>query len=1222
MSNSMYSQFINKYSLSKTLRFELIPQGKTLEHIEKKGLISEDVAMAEDYDKIKKIIDEYHKAFIDKALSNVHLSSVNDYVEAYNNAQREPDKLEKCAEASRKEIVSFLEGPKEYNNLFGEKLITEILPEFKKDSPDDLDLIEKFRKFTTYFKGFHENRKNMYTAEAKSTAIAYRLIDQNLPKFIDNYNVLTKALKYDDISKGIKSIEIDLSELLFGLSVDETFSTDNYSSFLTQDGIDRYNQLIGGKSLSERSRVQGINEYINLHNQKAPKSDRVGTLKPLYKQILSDRSSISFLPEQFSDDTDVVESVEIFTESINSTLQEINKVISDFSEYNPYEIYVKNDSSVQHVSKAVYGDWAHIQDILNDKYDEENVGKKPKDSEKYEEKRKKAFKGIISFSIGYLTDLIGDRKIIDYYTSRVDEIISLEIKESYERLISWLKRDQTKPLTQDKEAVSIIKDYLDALKKLQRFIKPLLGDGREKNKDARFYGEVERLWEELDAVTPLYNKVRNYVTKKPYSTEKIKLNFENATLLAGWDVNKEPDNTAIILKKEGKYFLGIMSKGNNKVFRDLPECTSSSYYNKMEYKLLPGANKMLPKVFFSKSRIEEFNPSQEIVDAYKKGTHKKGDNFNLDECHRLIDFFKESINAHDEWRKFEFKFSPTKEYGDISEFYRDVENQGYKVSFKRISDTYVDELVEEGKLFLFQIYNKDFSPYSHGAPNLHTLYWKALFSEANLSDVVYKLNGEAEVFYRKASIKPEDTIIHPANKEVANKNELNEKKESLFAYDLIKDKRYTVDKFLFHVPITMNFKALGRDNINLDAREAIKKNDDIYVIGIDRGERHLIYVSVIDSKGNIVEQTTLNRIVSEHNGKTLPPVDYHALLDEREKMRDEERKNWQSIETIKELKEGYLSQVVHYIAKLMVKYNAIVVLEDLNSGFKRGRIKVEKQVYQKFERMLIEKLNYLVNKQLPENEDGGLLHAYQLASKFGGFNQLGKQSGMLFYTEAWNTSKIDPKTGFVNLFDTRYKGRETAQDFWRRFDSISYDSKVNMFAFSFQYSNFTDKYIGAKDNWTVYTNGERVLTYRNKNGQFENREVVLTEEFASLFASAGIDYTRNNLQEEICNNNTKEFHETLLKLFRLVLQMRNSKTGTEIDYIVSPVKGHDGIFFDSRNGVAALPFDADANGAYNIARKGLMIVDRIKSTPNEELKKLDLRIKNIEWLKYAQGIAE
>ena len=80
-------------------------------------------------------------------------------------------------------------------------------------------------------------------------------------------------------------------------------------------------------------------------------------------------------------------------------------------------------------------------------------------------------------------------------------------------------------------------------------------------------------------------------------------------------------------------------------------------------------------------------------------------------------------------------------------------------------------------------------------------------------------------------------------------------------------------------------------------------------------------------------------------------------------VREDARKSWRKIENIKELKEGYLSQVIHKIGQLMIEYNAIVVMEDLNFGFKRGRFKVEKQVYQKFEKMLIDKLNFLADKK-------------------------------------------------------------------------------------------------------------------------------------------------------------------------------------------------------------------------------------------------------------------
>ena len=130
-------------------------------------------------------------------------------------------------------------------------------------------------------------------------------------------------------------------------------------------------------------------------------------------------------------------------------------------------------------------------------------------------------------------------------------------------------------------------------------MKPLLGTGEESDKDNRFYSEFLPIWEKLNLLTPLYNKVRNYVTRKPYSIEKYKLNFESPQLLGGWDKNKEKDCLSVLLRKDGKYFLGVMNKPNNKIFEQFPcdgEC-----YEKVVYKLLPGANKMLPKVFFSKS---------------------------------------------------------------------------------------------------------------------------------------------------------------------------------------------------------------------------------------------------------------------------------------------------------------------------------------------------------------------------------------------------------------------------------------------------------------------------------------------------------------------------------------------------------------------------------------------------------------------------------------------
>ena len=80
--------------------------------------------------------------------------------------------------------------------------------------------------------------------------------------------------------------------------------------------------------------------------------------------------------------------------------------------------------------------------------------------------------------------------------------------------------------------------------------------------------------------------------------------------------------------------------------------------------------------------------------------------------------------------------------------------------------------------------------------------------------------------------------------------------------------------------------------------------------------------------------------------------------------------------------------------------------------------------------------------------------------------------------------------------------------------------------------------------------------------------------------------------------------------------MRNSVTGTDIDYMISPVANERGEFFDSRIAKEGLPINADANGAYNIARKGLWLAQQIKNA--YDLSEVKLAITNKEWLQFAQ----
>lgn len=93
-----------------------------------------------------------------------------------------------------------------------------------------------------------------------------------------------------------------------------------------------------------------------------------------------------------------------------------------------------------------------------------------------------------------------------------------------------------------------------------------------------------------------YDMIRAYLTRKPYSQEKLKLNFDCSTLLNGRDKNKETQNLSVILRKDRKYYLAIMKKDHNKFFEKQALYEGDlGTMEKMDYKLLPGANKMLPK---------------------------------------------------------------------------------------------------------------------------------------------------------------------------------------------------------------------------------------------------------------------------------------------------------------------------------------------------------------------------------------------------------------------------------------------------------------------------------------------------------------------------------------------------------------------------------------------------------------------------------------------------
>lgn len=1236
-------QFIGLYPVSKTLRFELRPIGKTLEWIEKNKVLEKDAQKSEDYPKVKALIDEYHKVCIHESLKDVHFdwNPLKQALEENQKTKSEETKsaLEKEQSNMRKKIAAAIAKFQHFEQLTAptpQKLIDDVFP-----SIFESDALKSFNRFAIYFKGFQENRNNIYSAEAISTGVPYRLVHDNFPKFLADIDVFENIK--ETCPEVLEQMASEMQPFLDGIMVNDIFSLDFYNTLLTQNGIDFFNQVLGGVAEEGKQKYRGINEFTNLYRQQHPElagKKKALTMIPLFKQILSDRDTLSFIPQQLESDNQLIEVLNQFHSRIetfekNGTtvniLNELSSLTSKIADYNPDEIFLSL-KSITDISHALYGKWNAINDILYEKavatFGDPSVARNKKKIDSYLKKD--------AYSLSEV-GLVGENGPTPYFSEITKSIEQVDIYWS--KFEEWCDSANNQRFLNNSDGTELVKNLLDSyMEILHRCGVLVVSVENDLNKD--FYNEFLPLYAELENVIMVYNRIRNYLTMKPSATKQFKLNFGVPSLGDGWDQNKERDNKTIILFKDGFSYLGIMNPDDTPRIRE-SNVSSEGAYTKMVYKLLPGPNKMLPKVFFSKKGLHTYAPSERILEIYKSGAFKKNSpSFSTTKLHELIDFFKDAINRHPDWSKFDFVFSPTESYEDISAFYNEIAKQAYKIRFTNIAEQQVNDWVNKGQIYLFQLYNKDYAEGAHGRKNLHTLYWENLFTPENLNNLVLKLNGQAELFYRPQSIqKP---IKHEVGSKMLNrrdksgmpipdaiyrslfqyfngrkkKNELTAEEKSYIdqvivketTHEIIKDRRYTKPEFFFHVPITFNINADGNEYINEKVLDYLKDNPDVNIIGIDRGERHLIYLTLINQRGEILKQKTFN-MVGNYN--------YHAKLEQREKERDDARKSWQSVGRIKELKEGFLSAVIHEIAVMMVEYNAIVVLEDLNFGFKRGRFKVERQVYQKFEKMLIDKLNYLSFKDRKADEEGGILRGYQLARQFTSFQRLGKQSGFLFYIPAAYTSKIDPITGFVNHFDLNdITNAEKRKAFFVKMERI--EVKNGNVEFEFDYRKFKTFQTDFQNVWTINTSGKRIVFDSEAR---KAKDVCPTKEIVQAFANRGIALEEGvNLKEIIAgiepDAKNAALFASLFYAFKTTLQVRNSNAETEEDYILSPVavngkqfcttdeanKGKDA----DGNWLSKLPVDADANGAYHIALKGLYLIN------NPQTKKIE----NEKWFQY------
>lgn len=335
------------YSLTKTIGVELKPVGKTQELVEAKKLIEQDDQRAEDYKIVKDIIDRYHKDFIDKCLNCVKIKKddLEKYVSLAENSNRDAEDFDNIKTKMRNQITEAFRKNSLFTNLFKKNLIKEYLPAFV--SEEEKSVVNKFSKFTTYFDAFNDNRKNLYSGDAKSGTIAYRLIHENLPMFLDNIASFNK-ISETGVNEYFSSIEAEFTDTLNGKYLADLFQIDYFNNTLTQKKIDNYNYIVGA-----------VNKAVNLYKQQH-KNVRIPLLKKIHKMILSDRVTPSWLPERFESDEEMLTAIKETYESLKDVLvgdndDSLRNLLLNIDNYDLDHIYIANDSGLTSISQKIFG---------------------------------------------------------------------------------------------------------------------------------------------------------------------------------------------------------------------------------------------------------------------------------------------------------------------------------------------------------------------------------------------------------------------------------------------------------------------------------------------------------------------------------------------------------------------------------------------------------------------------------------------------------------------------------------------------------------------------------------------------------------------------------------------------------------------------------------------------------------------------------------------------
>ena len=280
----------------------------------------------------------------------------------------------------------------------------------------------------------------------------------------------------------------------------------------------------------------------------------------------------------------------------------------------------------------------------------------------------------------------------------------------------------------------------------------------------------------------------------------------------------------------------------------------------------------------------------------------------------------------------------------------------------------------------------------------------------------------------------------------------------------------------------------------------------------------------------------------------------------------------------------------------------------------------------------------MVDKDAEQGELGYVSKALQLTPPINNYQDMEgkKQFGIMLYTRANYTSITDPATGWrKTIYIKNGKMDDIKKEFLEKFSEFGFDGKD-------YYFDYTEANAGHP--WRMYSgkDGKSLTRFQNykqktKDGnkqvtKWVSEQIDVVEILDKLFADFDrtISFKAQIEQgvelKRIDGRNETAWH-SLRYALNMIQQIRNSgRKQSDDNFLCSPVRINDE-HFDTRkcttNGELSEIKDADANGAYNIARKGLIMDAHIKhwiaqgrptyKKDDKDTPDLDLFVSDREW---------